>query len=167
MHTLAGKAAKFLGKLGQKLARNLVKDDAHGTAGPDGGTGPKPSSRGNLLSAASPLPDDDDDDYGSGPESGPANGRGTGRAPSGGVKAMVVGMDGCVWAGYKEGQLEKYSACGKLLLRKVRVPWGPELRAVSTPRVGSCISGLTCWLRGMQRVFIFLLPLLCFHSFRV
>eukprot|EP00884_Botryococcus_braunii_P008578 jgi/Botrbrau1/17721/Bobra.0166s0143.1 len=118
----AGKAAqsagKFLGKLGQKLARNLVKDDGHGgVAGLDGGSGSKPVPRGGPAGGYGPAASlvDDDEDEGSGNEA--PNGK-AGRAPSGGVKALVSGIDGCVWAGYKEGQLEKYSSCGKLLLRK-------------------------------------------------
>jgi hypothetical protein len=116
-HLFTGKAAKFLGKLGQKLAGKLaVKEDGHD---PQVGRRDGSFTRGGGAArlggyGAAPLTGDDDEDS---HES--ATG---GRGASGGltkVKALVTSVDGSVWVGYKHGQLEKYTFAGRLLLRKV------------------------------------------------
>ena len=92
-----GKAAKFLGKWGQKLARGIYADaDASSSRGS--------SLRDGALGAndAGALAEDS---------------RGDNRS---GMLAVLIGcLAECIAAGFKHGRLECYTPSGRLLWKKV------------------------------------------------
>lgn len=87
----AGKAAKYIGKLGGKLARNFASNE------------PKPVS----FSAGRPIMDEDLS----------AGGEKKGHH----LRALVAAHDGSVWVAFKAGRLEKYKYNAKLLWSKVKL----------------------------------------------
>ena len=90
-----GKAAKFLGKWGQKLARGIYADaDASSTRGN--------SLRDAALGDAGALAEDSCGDNRSG------------------MLAVLIGcLAECMAAGFKHGRLECYTPSGRLLWKKV------------------------------------------------
>ena len=88
----AGKAAKYIGKLGGKLARNFSSNE------------PRP-----VSFSASRAPDE---------EVGGSGGDKKGAH----LRALVAAHDGSVWVAFKAGRVERYQFNAKLLWSKVGVP---------------------------------------------
>lgn len=88
---LAGKAAKYIGKLGGKLARNFGSNE------------PRP-----VSFSAHRTPDEEGVPVGSG-----GGQKGTH------LRALVAAHDGSVWVAFKAGRIERYRFNAKLLWSKV------------------------------------------------
>ena len=90
---ITGKAAKYIGKLGGKLARNFASSD------------PKP-----VSFSMSRTPDEE------------AAGSG-GVTKGHHLRALVAAHDGCVWVAFKSGRIERYKFNARLLWCKVGAPF--------------------------------------------
>lgn len=88
---VAGKAAKYIGKLGGKLARNFASNE------------PRP-----VSFSASRAPDE---------EVGGSGGDKKGAH----LRALVAAHDGSVWVAFKAGRVERYQFNARLLWSKVGV----------------------------------------------
>ena len=88
---VAGKAAKYIGKLGGKLARNFGSNE------------PRP-----VSFSAHRTPDEE------------AAGGGGGQKGTH-LRALVAAHDGSVWVAFKAGRIERYRFNAKLLWSKVGV----------------------------------------------
>ncbi|KAK9832480.1 hypothetical protein WJX81_000147 [Elliptochloris bilobata] len=92
----AGKAAKFLGKLGQKLARNVYNEAGE-------------IAQGHLRNAVEFREGDVEEER---PRT-----QNAGEKP-GALTSIASSPDGRVWAGFKHGRLEVYTSVGRLFWKK-------------------------------------------------
>ncbi|KAK9805177.1 hypothetical protein WJX72_003678 [[Myrmecia] bisecta] len=119
----AGKAAKFIGKLGQRIARNLYTDL-------------EPGTRAGQIAASKPDRDEPTEHA---------------HEKMGHLTALIAGLDGHVWVAFKKGRVERYNAYGKLLWSKEMSAGVSSMCAVGSSIWAGLVDGrLKVWAASGQ-----------------